>query len=378
MDTGKFTCNVCNGKIRVDLEMCGDTIGCPHCSNSIMVPLTGIKEGMTVASYSLKKRLGMGAMGEVWLAVEPSTGRQTALKILSPALTRNETFIQRFEREVSMAAKMTHPNIITAFDAGVDRGIYYLATNYVEGQDVETTLRKYGRMDEREALAIALLMAEALKYAFNKHNIVHRDIKPSNIMIDKEGTPLLMDLGVSRRVDSHKANITSEGQFVGTPHYMSPEQARAEPMIGPASDIYSLGCSLYHMLAGRVPFNADSNIEILSQHISRIPEPITHLNPATSKSCGDLIAKMLAKEQRDRHRNWDEVISDIICMLEHEHAESDQNQEISASKSYSEEATEVMETEYGRGSAHEKIVYLISGSLFAIFILLLWWLTINF
>jgi len=316
MDTEKFACNKCGGKIRVDREMCGDTIECPHCSNSIMVPLSGIKAGMAIGEYVPIKRLGVGAMGEVWLAKDSSRGRNIALKILSPALTKNHMFVKRFQREVSIAAKMSHPNIVTAFDAGVDKNIYYLAINYVKGENLEKVLRRTGHLSEKDALAIALAIAQALQYATEKHGLVHRDIKPGNIMIDDKGIPLLMDLGVSKQAGSQDAMLTTVGQFVGTPHYMSPEQARAEPDIDFSSDIYSLGCTLYHMLAGRPPFKAESNVEILNKHIHENPRPAQYSNPEISNSCAALLEIMLAKKNEDRQSSWTDVITDINAVIQ--------------------------------------------------------------
>jgi eukaryotic-like serine/threonine-protein kinase len=376
METGKFTCGICNGRISVDFEMCGDTIECPHCSNMIMVPLTGIKAGMSVDKYHLKKRIGMGAMGEVWLAIEPASGRNVAIKILSPTLTRNGMFVQRFQREVALAAQMIHPNIITTFDGGVDRGIYFLVTNYIDGDNIDQILRRDGKFAEGEALAIALLMAEALNYAFKRHHVVHRDIKPGNMMIDRNGTALLMDLGVSRRIEESGGSITSPGQYVGTPYYMSPEQARAERMIGPTSDIYSLGCSLYHMLSGRVPFNADSNVEILSKHLNEQAPPLRRHAPEISPACETLVARMMAKQPEERPHSWAEVIAEISAIL----AASSEMPSASAAGANGTGTlaeTEVMADADESGFWADNWIYLLAGALFAVLLILLFWIVRN-
>jgi serine/threonine-protein kinase len=315
MDTHKFKCQFCGGKIRSDLDMCGDTIECPHCENSISIPMPGVKAGIVIADFKVLKRLGVGGMGEVWLAEDTTRGRKVALKILSPALTRNDLFVQRFHREVRMAAKMSHPNIVTAFDAGVDSNFHYLATNYIDGQNLEEVLRKEGRLTESEALSIIFSITEALMYAMNKHNIMHRDIKPGNIMIDTDGIALLMDLGVSKYMDSQEDSLTTVGQFVGTPYYMSPEQARTEAGIDFRSDIYSLGCSLYHMLAGTVPFRANSHVEILNKHIQEQAQPVQKFNPKISDACAALLEIMISKEKSDRQGSWAEVARDINLVL---------------------------------------------------------------
>ncbi len=389
MDTGKFTCNICGGKIRVDLDMCGDTIACPHCSNSILVPLTGMSEGMQISRYVLKKRVGLGAMGEVWMAIEPASYRRVAIKILSPALTRDEVFIERFRREVSIVASLSHPNIVTAFDAGTDRNIHYLAINYIEGSDLEQMLREGTRFDEQEALSIILVVANALKYAWDSKGIVHRDLKPSNIMIDKEGIVYLMDLGVSRTVTSRKSSITNTGQFIGTPHFMSPEQARSQADLDFASDIYSLGCTLHNLLARRPPFEADSTVEILNKHIKENPRSARAFNPSISLQCESLLSIMMAKDRRKRQGSWSEVIGDITRVMEGQMpasmpTTSDSRYLLSSDDDFDlPDITEVVDNPLKRRRSfpkyrNEPVLFLIAGGFTAIFVVIVWWIIFGF
>lgn len=391
METQKFTCQFCGGKIKVDADMGGDNIKCPHCSNMIMVPMLGINPGMEIAEYSTIKKLGMGSMGEVWLAKDTLRNRNVALKILSPALTRDPMFVKRFQREVAMAAKMSHPHIVTAFDAGVDNNIYYLATNYVEGENLEQVLRSQGYLFEHEALNIALAIARALKYAQDRHSIVHRDIKPGNIMLDKRGMPLLMDLGVSKQTLPQDANLTAVGQFVGTPHYMSPEQARAEVVIDFSSDIYSLGCTIYHMLAGRPPFNASSNVEIMNKHIHEKPRPVQYFNPKVSNSCEALLEVMLAKSPSERPNSWGDVILDLEAVirgeLPHTPCPLDSRfrdmQQLGAERqshyqSRREQRSHSGETGETDNYYEQKFVYFLAGVIFSIVLLICIWLIARF
>lgn len=368
--------------------MCGQNIQCPHCFKSTMVPLAGINPDSQIGEYTMVKRLGMGSMGEVWLAQDALRNKDIALKILAPALTKDDTFVKRFQREVSIAAKMSHPNVVTAFDAGVDRNIHYLAINYVNGKNLARIIKEEGCLEEREALDIAIAISSALKYAHEQHSIVHRDIKPSNIMIDKTGVPLLMDLGVSKQTLSRKASLTAVGQFVGTPHYMSPEQARAEPSTDFKSDIYSLGCTIYHMLAGRPPFSADSNVEILNKHIHEYPEPVHCFNPNISEQCEALLEIMLAKNKSDRQDSWLDVIQDLqtvkqgdfpynSCKLNSEfydrHSHASQGK-ATHNSSGSNHPTAPNSEQESKDFFEQKVAYFLMGILFSIFLLICVWI----
>jgi len=315
MDTLKFTCQSCGVHIRADLDMCGDSVACPHCQHTIMVPMPGIRPGMLITRYRIDRRLGVGGMGEVWLARHASMDRLVALKILSPALVRNPIFIQRFLHEAKMAGRLIHPHIVTAYDAGVDQGIYYLATAYVEGRQLERLIRENKHLPEEQALRITLQIASALEFAWQQHHMIHRDIKPANIMIDEDGRARLMDLGISKRMEEKDPSLTSTGQFVGTPYYVSPEQAKSLQDVDFRSDIYALGITLFHMVTGEVPFRAKSTIEILEMHLNKQPPSPQELNPLVSNPCCALIEIMMAKAPADRPPSWDMVLLDVREVL---------------------------------------------------------------
>jgi len=172
-----------------------------------------------------------------------------------------------------MTGRLEHPNVITAFDAGFDQGLYYLAIAYVDGEELEDLLEKNGRMSEIDSLKLILSVAKALNYSWKEAHILHRDVKPANIMVEKSGVVKLMDMGISKSV-SESASITQSGTIVGTPHYISPEQAQAVPDLDFRSDIYSLGVTLFHMVTGRVPFDAENPMGVLAKHITEpIPDP---------------------------------------------------------------------------------------------------------
>ena len=248
-----FTCPHCKAEMETDENFAGDMAQCPSCNNTIMIPMAGIKEGMTIGGFLIERRLGMGGMGEVWLAHQTAMDRKVALKILSPALTGSPGFVTRFMAEVKMSAKLEHPNIVTAHDAGVEDGIYYLAMTYVDGVELDDRLSIDKTIPEQEALKIVRNIAEALKYSWDEFKILHRDIKPSNIMLDGRGNAKLMDMGISKSMSENR-DLTMTGMIIGTPYYMSPEQARADSELDSRSDIYALGATLYHMVSGEVPY----------------------------------------------------------------------------------------------------------------------------
>ncbi len=272
--------------------------------------MPGISPGIIVAGYEIVRRLGAGGMGEVWLAKQTAMDRKVALKILSPALTSNKEFVDRFLKEVKNAAKLEHQNIVTAYDAGCDGSIYYLAMSFVDGALLDDLLKIDKRIPEKEALRIARGVADALCYAWNEYKILHRDIKPANIMLDSRKNPKLMDMGISKSMSEDKG-LTMTGMIVGTPYYMSPEQAKAEPGIDCRADIYSLGATLYHLVTGTVPYEAQTAMAILMKHMTDPFPPPKEKNPEVSDGCSALLEIMMAKMPADRQTSWEDVIKDI-------------------------------------------------------------------
>ncbi len=309
-----FNCPQCGLEVEADSTMSGGTAQCPKCNNSILVPHPGIEPGIEVAGFVVESRLGVGGMGEVWLARQTAMDRKVALKILSPALTSDKEFVTRFLQEVKMAGKLVHPNIVTAFDAGVDKNIYYLAVSYVDGVELGNRLRIDRFIQEREALNIILSIAKALKYAWDKFKILHRDIKPSNIMIDNDGVPKLMDMGISKSL-AEDSQLTMTGMIMGTPYYMSPEQAKGDANLDFRADLYSLGATLYHLVTGERPYEATTAMGILTKHITEPFPPPQDRNPGVTDQCAALLEIMMAKDKNDRQQSWDDLINDIDLVL---------------------------------------------------------------
>jgi serine/threonine-protein kinase len=266
-----------------------------------------------LGGYELLSTLGRGGMGSVLLARQVSMDRLVALKVLRPMLAADRDFVTRFLREARLAGKLDHPNLVRAIDVGEAGGRYYMAMEYVEGRTVQEMMDEAGSLPERQALEIALQMARALDCA-HRHGIIHRDIKPANILIDKRGVAKLADLGLAKQVGG-ETRLTQTGVTMGSPDYISPEQAGAGGDVDIRGDIYSLGVSLFHMVTGRPPFDGPSAIAIMTKHVTdRVPWP-QDVRPEVSEGCARLIARMTAREPEDRYQTPAELISDVQLVL---------------------------------------------------------------
>lgn len=306
-----FECPHCQAQLEVDAEEGGARCPCPACRETIRVPIPRVEPGTTLGNFRIEKQLGSGGMGDVFLALQVSMQRPVALKVLPHALTRDKAIVERFLNEVRMSARLEHPNIVTAFEAGEDHGYYFLAMSYVDGEDLGVRLRRDGPLPEKQALAYAIQIARALGYAWDQFSILHRDIKPGNIMIDRSDTAKLMDMGISKSLSDEDASLTIPGMVVGTPFYMSPEQARTGIHLDFRSDMYALGATLYHLVTGTVPYTGDGTVGILTSHaMDPFPFPRDR-NPAVSYICGHLLHNMMAKSPDERYASWNALITDM-------------------------------------------------------------------
>jgi len=255
--------------------------------------------------YTIEKQLGRGGMARVYLARHIGLDRLVAIKVLSKDLDGDKSFSDRFMREARIVANLTQQNIITVHDVGVHNEFHYIAMEYLPGETLDDKIKK--KLDINQVLGITKQIAQALDFA-HKKGIVHRDVKPDNILFREDGTAVLTDFGIARAAKS-ETKMTATGTVIGTPHYMSPEQAQGQE-IGPWSDLYSLGIVLYEMLSGEVPFDADSTIAVVFKHIT---EPVPDL-PEAYAQYQPLVNTLLAKEPAARYQSGREVIADIECL----------------------------------------------------------------
>ncbi|MBO5689436.1 MAG: protein kinase [Lentisphaeria bacterium] len=270
-------------------------------------------------SYCIEKPLGHGGMGEVYLARHMKLDIYRAIKILLPKIAvKNPMFATRFMREAKLAIQLQHPNIINVMDADYDErlSIYYIVMEYVDGGTVRNLIRKNGPMDEREVLKIVLRVGEALAVG-EERKIVHRDIKPDNIMLTRENVVKLADLGIAKdAADSAGDSLeTAPEVLIGTPAYVSPEQAKDAQRVDSRADIYSLGVSMYEMLTGEKPYKGKSTVEILQQLFSAPVPEVRPKCPAVSRKVSDLVYRMMAKEKEKRPRNWKIFCREVAKLL---------------------------------------------------------------
>jgi serine/threonine-protein kinase len=220
-----------------------------------------------IGNFEILEKVGQGGMGAVFRARQISMDRIVAIKILPPKLAENPSFQKRFINEARVSAKLSHLNIINGIDCGEANGYTYFAMEFVDGRTIKEVMKEKGKFSPPEAIKIIRQMVEALAYAKGQ-GLVHRDVKPDNIMLMTNGVAKLCDLGLAKNIESNDdAGLTQSGQAVGTPHYISPEQARGEP-VDFNSDIYSLGATFYHMLTGKTPFHGPTSAAVMALHIA--------------------------------------------------------------------------------------------------------------
>jgi serine/threonine-protein kinase len=264
-----------------------------------------------LGDYRILRRLGIGGMGAVYLGYEEGQERYVAIKVLPTSLAANQSLVDRFYREAKSGALLNHPNIVRNITVGQDQatGKHYLVLEYVDGPSAHTLLDQHGRLSVGDAVHIVLDVARALEHAHSR-NVVHRDIKPANILVTQSGVAKLADLGLAKRTDE-ASHLTHARQGFGTPYYMPYEQAMNARSADARSDIYALGATLYHLLTGEVPFPGTSHLEIVDKKNLGFYEPARSRNIDVPVVLDQILAKMLAREPRDRYQTASELIVDL-------------------------------------------------------------------
>ena len=268
------------------------------------------RSGQQIPGYKVLGQLGKGAMATVFKGRQLSLDRLVAIKVLPRKFTNNPQFIERFYAEGRAAAQLNHPNIVQAYDVGQAGDYHYFVMEYVEGRTVYDDIVKNRRYQEKEAIDVVLQIAEALGHAHEK-GIIHRDVKPKNLMMTSDGVAKLADMGLARAMSDKEAAEAEAGKAFGTPYYISPEQIRGEKAIGPPSDIYSLGATLYHMVVGNVPFDGKNPSAVMHKHLKETPIPPDHANPKLSAGISEVIEMMMAKGPKDRYQTCGDLLVDL-------------------------------------------------------------------
>lgn len=262
--------------------------------------------------YRLKEKIGSGGMADVFLADDLLLGREVAVKVLHQRFASDPSFIQRFRYEAQAAANLNHPNIVNIYDWGNEGDLYYIVMEYVEGRDLKDVLKAEGRLRPEWAAEVAAEISAALQFA-HRRNLVHRDIKPHNIFITDLSRVKVMDFGIAR--GGNGGGITQTGVVMGTPQYISPEQAQGMAVDG-RSDIYSLGVVLYEMLAGQVPFDDPSPVTIAYKQVREDPVPPSVIEPEIPPTLEAIVMKAMAKNPANRFQTAQEMKADLLRFLE--------------------------------------------------------------
>jgi len=269
--------------------------------------------GENIGPYRLVEKLGKGGMATVFKAYHPSLDRYIAIKALHPAFMEHPGFLDRFEREAKVVAKLEHPNIVPIYDFAEHEGRPYLVFKYVRGETLKARLEK-SQLTYKESRHIFRVIASALAYA-HKQGVLHRDVKPSNVLLDTAGGIYLADFGLARITETSQTTLSGQ-MMMGTPHYISPEQAKGLGNLDSGTDIYSLGVMTYELLVGNVPFQADTPFSVIHDHIySPLPLP-KDINPDLNEEMQRALLKALAKKREDRFANIQEMMTAFLTAFD--------------------------------------------------------------
>jgi len=270
-------------------------------------------EALVIGDYHILDVIGSGGMGQVYKARHRIMKRLVAIKIMHTARSTNPKLVQRFYREVEAAARLSHPNIVTAYDAGETPGGLYLAMEYVDGVDLSVILQAVGSLSVNQAVNITLQVARGLDFA-HEHNVIHRDVKPGNLLLARDGTVKILDMGLARFTEEEAAEVslTMVGPLMGTVEYMAPEHAANAKHADHRSDIYSLGCTMYRLLTGHLPYGGETAVEkVIAQREHPIPE-LRRIADDIPESLQGIFARMVAKTPEERYQSMDECLADLL------------------------------------------------------------------
>lgn len=282
---------------------------CPTCQ-SPLVHRKVLAPGDQIAGFSIIRELGHGGMGIVYLAEQTNLNRKVALKILEDSLAGDQDFVQSFFREASAAAKLAHPNIVQAFDAGIDNGVCYFVMELIQGQNLDDYVAQNGPMQTGLLLNVAVYIADALAYAWEKNHLSHGDIKPENIILQNNGEIKLADLGLAR---DHQYDVLVPGEIMATPAYAPPEVIRGEiNRINFKADMYSFGTTLYHLATGAPPFPDEDPKIVCEKQLNNQPKPLIAILPDIPEELSALVDQLMEKSPDHRPYSWQFVTQQLM------------------------------------------------------------------
>lgn len=307
--TLRFQCTNCGKIVAIDDSEAGQAVACGSCNKAVVVPKSVAAPGSVIGDFVIDQEIGSGGVATVYRAHQLSLDRPAALKILHQQYVNDPEYLENFLEEARAAAQLNHPHIVQAYAVGEDQGCHYFAMEYIEGTTLKSVLAHSGRLVTDKALAITEQIAEALEFAWQSKELVHRDIKPDNIILTKNGDAKLADLGLAKfgkdfLTDKHATEV------MGTPQYIAPEVLLGKD-VDQKTDIYSLGATLYHVVTGRFPYQADSAPELARKHVTESLKPAREVVPEVPEAVSQIIQKMMAKRPPHRYQSASELIDDI-------------------------------------------------------------------
>jgi serine/threonine protein kinase len=294
------TCEKCGNLIDVTGLEPGDGITCPYCSHQFAIT-------RQFGNFMLERQLGAGGMGAVYLGRDLTLNRTVAVKVLKPELVSDEKFLNTFLREAEITASLNHPNIVQVFAFGQHEGIYYMVVELISGGSLDDRIAERGQITELEGIEIGIAVARGLECALQRGNLIHRDIKPGNILFNQSNTPKVVDFGLSL---SHDTMDHFDGEIWGTPYYVAPEKLEREPETF-KSDLYSLGATLFHAMAGRPPYEGEDPNSVAMMHLSGNVVSLKAFVPDISDQTAYAVAKSMARYPEDRYESYAEFISQL-------------------------------------------------------------------
>jgi serine/threonine protein kinase len=272
------------------------------------------KGSLLAGRFEVQEKIGTGGMGTVYKVIDRKINEEMAIKILNPEFAPEEEVIERFKNELKLARRISHKNVCRLYDLHEEAGTLFITMEYVPGENLDILIRREGRLSAEEASGLAGQIVEGLARA-HELGVIHRDLKPRNIMVDPQGNVRILDFGIARHLGGPE--LTVAGAAVGTPYYMSPEQALGES-VDHRTDIYSLGAILFEMVIGRPPFEGESGLAVALKHKSELPRRPRELNPEVPENLDRLIIKCLAKKREDRYQSAEELLAELVRFTEGE------------------------------------------------------------
>ncbi|MFT5127840.1 MAG: serine/threonine protein kinase [Rhodothermales bacterium] len=301
----KIECPHCKVVNEIDDELLGRTIACGHCDQVTIVPIVPVAPGVVIGKFAVRKKLRDSSFGARYLVEHLKHRQQLVLIILPDNISSTPGFVKEFGQTAELVHNLEHANVVRSAKLGHDGDIYYLPTEFVGGANLHTYLKEVGRLELTAAVNLCKSVATALDFVWTQINKVHGNVKPINVLVDKDGNAKLASTALSIYVREH-----GQGGIIGTPYYVSPEQLLNQPL-DLRSDIYSLGATFYHVLAGRPPFEGRDPERIAHARLTSDAAPVTQFAPEVTPKMASVVERMMTRSLGDRYQDYESLLADL-------------------------------------------------------------------